>query len=101
MKGESKRRLEYVTRLMAALEFASAHYWKLVVEGGRFMVVVGETDYVLEHSWSEPAERELIEFETEVEREQSEEAARKRKEELKQSAKAKLTEEEWRAVGLY
>lgn len=93
---------KYPGKLMAALEFASREGWDIKVRDGNFLVRSDEdrdTVYALSYK-REPLSHDLCFLEGEVERVLAKKAEAQRKQDLRNSAREKLTDEERKAVGL-
>jgi hypothetical protein len=103
LREEAERRLEYEARLMAALAFASEQRWSLYVRDRLFVVDADpdadEEEYSLSYSWSPDSGRRLRDLELAVEQETARQTEATRKMALRESALAKMTDEEAVAMG--
>ncbi len=94
----------YTERMMAVLERATKMNFELEVKAAKF--VVSDRDerrfspYVVQPAWTETADMDLYSLEVSVEMKEEARAERERVLNLRQTALAKLTDEERKALSL-
>jgi hypothetical protein len=104
---KNDQKLAWRNRLMTALEFASDHHWLIKVKNGAFIIESPNAEedepFVLEYTMPEDRAvswNDLGMFELEIDRVKLQEEEAERKQKLRESARAKLTEEERKALGI-
>lgn len=101
---QTTERALYSARMMAALEEATEHGWTISIAGRKFRVWPSNPlvydGVVLSSSWDEESQQALERLEHQIIAEKTDRAEAAHKEELRRSGRAKLTDEEARALGL-